>query len=370
MKLQLLLLASAIAAKNVVDLESLNAGDLRDKRGDSVGEDHLETRDVNSKRDAKNVINLQELSDLRLAGKYQHDPKNSVHEKREPKNVANLAALNVHDKREPKNVVNLAALNDHDKREPKNVVNLAALNAGHNDAGNEKREPKNVVNLASLNAANTNDDSELQKRKNTINLNDFKIGIPNNKREVKPHLSISNFLTTYNQKRADDNLDQFTFEIDPKDSHQNILQSILPQIQDISIFSASIRDNAYVFTKTEALDQVTVIIAPTNDAISHKLDGKKPWEFPLCPSNEKNVEENSTNFLFGHIIENFETNLKLEKQIVKSKLLNGNDLSIKQDVSGKFSIQLNNNDWINVTQVKQVDNGFVFVIDDVLVKPN
>lgn len=328
--------ATIIMAKNVVNLQDLNA---------AIG---------NGKRE--NVINLQDFMD---------------HVKRYPKNTINLQDLANAIEQEQKSESELS------KRDAKNVVYLLDLAQAVKDQ-QQKRDPKNVVTLQELEQSVKNQQEKrdgIQKRKNVINLNDFKIAVEdevNGKREAKNVISITDFWTTYNpEENAKRDIDhQVNFKIDEVDCHENILQSILPQIRDISIFSGYIRDNNYISTKTEATDEVTVIIAPTDDAIMNKLNGKKPWEFPLPTDNDKNVEKNSQNFLFGHIIENFEDNLQIEQQTVLTQLLNGNFLTIKQDVSGNFFIKLNDDAWINVKQVKQVDNGFIFVIDDVLVKPN
>lgn len=357
-------LAVGILAKNVVNLPDSN-GDI----------------DGNDKRDPKNVINLDEFLE-------------QLQDKREPKNVIDLQTLadaieQEQQKRDAKNVVDLEKIEYQVKREAKNVVDLQDLAYAVKEQQMVKRDAKNLINLDELaeairqqnqkrkNVVNLPDEDTKvnDKRKNVINLNDFKIGVEqevnNEKRTPKNVISITDFLNAYNEeapvKRDIDH--QVNFKIDQVDCHENLLQSILPQIRDISIFSGYIRDNQYISTKTEATDEITIIIAPSDDAIIHKLNGKKPWEFPLSTDNDKNVEKNCQNFLFGHIVENFEDNLQIEQQTVLTQLLNGNFLSIKQDITNKFSIKVNMDDWIDVKQVKQVDNGFIFVIDDVLVKP-
>jgi uncharacterized surface protein with fasciclin (FAS1) repeats len=199
-----------------------------------------------------------------------------------------------------------------------------------------------------------------------LKLEKFKQDVENQAHEKKDGM---NTFLIQQLKRLED---QILFKLDEHDCHENILQSILPQVKDISIFAGYIRDNEYVSKKTELTDETTIIIAPSDDAIINKLQGKKPWEFPNPIGGEnpdENASKNINSFVFGHVIENFEDNLQIESHSVVAKLLNGNTLRIKQDSSHKFLIQLNDNDWIQVKQVKQVDNGFVFVIDDCLVKP-
>jgi uncharacterized surface protein with fasciclin (FAS1) repeats len=360
MNLKLILSLSAIASvvlgKNVVDLRQ------RDWTAAQPVEREIQDRNAdefhNDKRDPKNVVNL---------GSFQKDVEEQAHEKREPKNVVDLKKVhndkrdpkNVKEfkkfpkdyKREPKNVVDLKKVG-HDKREPKNVVNLKKL-------AHDKREPKNVVDFKKI-------PHDKREPKNIVNLGKFQEDVENQAHEKKDGM---NAVLIKQLKRLEE---QVLFKIDEHDCHENILQSILPQVKDISIFAGYIRDNEYVSKKTELTDETTIIIAPSDDAIINKLQGKKPWEFPNPIGGEnpdENASKNINSFVFGHVIENFEDNLQIESHSVVAKLLNGNTLRIKQDSSHKFLIQLNDNDWIQVKQVKQVDNGFVFVIDDCLVKP-
>lgn len=88
------------------------------------------------------------------------------------------------------------------------------------------------------------------------------------------------------------------------------------------------------------------------------------------------VNDNLLNFLNGHLVNNFEKKLIIDKSvsdsvIIVTQLNNGNFLKIKQIRStDKFFIKLvEQENWINVESVKQVENGFVFIINDSLVKP-
>lgn len=165
-------------------------------------------------------------------------------------------------------------------------------------------------------------------------------------------------------------------------SYNNLLNNIIPQDPSISIFGGYIRDNFKVSKLTESNDDSILIIAPTNDAISHKLNGLKPWEFPNSLNDineedeEKLVGENIKSFLYSHIIKNF-GNLQNSKIIenvhnskIETKLMNGDLISINQNSdNGEFTLLTKNNELIKVESISEVDNGYLFIINDVLSKP-
>lgn len=308
-----------------------------------------------------------------------------------------------------KNVFNPAALPDLkeddyvDKRDAdaKNTPNLQDLS---DSVANDIQKRKNTPNLQDL-AKAVGSDNDIQKRKNVVNLADFKVE-PNDKREAKNTFDIAAFLKQHlhvkrgeNQQvlsnpdtedsQSDENL---LFTLDSADCYNNLLQSILPQLKSISIFAGYIRNNQDLDSKTELADQNMLIIAPTDDAIENKLSGLKPWEFPHSLDDAKNdreqdaiIDKNIQNFLFGHIVSDFEKKLVIETdsndqttKIIATTLNNGKNLQIKQDpLSEKFFIRIVDdrdanaisNNWIPVQTVRQVENGFIFVIENSLVKP-
>ncbi|EGW34967.1 uncharacterized protein SPAPADRAFT_48028 [Spathaspora passalidarum NRRL Y-27907] len=253
----------------------------------------------------------------------------------------------------------------------KNVVNLDDFKIL-----NGKREPKNVIDINKFK-------EPITKRKNVVNLNDFKI----DKRDAKNVFDLTKLQQGSQRpsKRDEQKVlaNNLLFTIDSVDCYNNLLQSILPQIRSISIFAGYIRDNQVLNDKTEFVNETMVIIAPMDSAIESKLSGLKPWEFPHSLGNvkdqfeqEKLLQENLNGFLNGHIITNFESKLiigsdddvKLQ-QVVIAPLNNGKLIKIKQDsITDKFKVKVDR-EWIDVVLVKQVENGFVFVIDDSLVKP-
>ncbi|ABN67809.2 hypothetical protein PICST_84683 [Scheffersomyces stipitis CBS 6054] len=299
--------------------------------------------------------------------------------------VAVVASKNVV---KPEEFFNIALENGApQKRDAKNVVSLEDLKIALENESPKKREAKNVINLDDLKIALEHETIQKREPKNVINLNDFKIALEetkSTKSKRKYVFDLASFQQAVSKEGQDKREDvQLFFKIDLEDSKQNILQSVLPLIKDISIMSGYIRDNEQISAKTELTNETMIIIAPSNDAISNKLEGYKPWEFPrpIVDSDDETVEKilkyNLNSFLSHHIVVNFEENLQIENETrtILTKLMNGDSIRIKQDqVTDEFAVQLESKkgktqNWIRVESVKQVDNGFIFVIDETLVKP-
>ena len=245
----------------------------------------------------------------------------------------------------------------------KNVYNLHALD-DVDQASNDKRDAKNVPNLEFLKELSENGKRDAEP-KNVINLQDLKVGVDDEDegKEKRDAKNTPNLIDCYN----------------------NLLQSILPQLKSVSIFAGYIRDNKDLNSKTEALDSNMLIISPTDDAIENKLSNLKPWEFPTLldeatteQDQDKILQDNLQNYLDGHIVVAFQDKINIEdgdqgkEKVVVTKLNNGELLEIKQNmVSQTFSVRVaaKHKKWIPVVTVRQVENGFIFVIDDSLVKP-
>lgn len=164
-----------------------------------------------------------------------------------------------------------------------------------------------------------------------------------------------------------------------------LLQSALPQVKEISIFAGYIRDQVDVAKLTNQLDTPLIIIAPSNFAISKKLSGLKPWEFPEdVEKDETKAESNLTNFVKSHIIKEKSSSLEqwdkfFESTEVISKYvetLNKNIVSINREEGKTSIVSLRlDNDGIytfgyEVLDMVRVDNGFILVINDSLIVPD
>lgn len=289
----------------------------------------------------KNVIDLdlfkESISDERLV------------EKRDARNVINFDDFKEKDKRDAKNVINLNDYKEKDKRDARNVVNLDDLKKALESELVSTRDLTKRKNVANLLNYITKDD--INKRKNVLDLSKFKDDSGSGP-----------------SKRSD----QVLFTFNEEDSRSNILQTILPQLPSFSIFSGYIRDIQEVDDKTSLINETMLVVAPSNSAITEKLGGLKPWEFPQSLDDAEDEDEvlrsNIKNFVDGHIVLNFEHNLLLEGCLVVTRLNNGKAVKITQKADGRFEVTADER-VLQVEEVKQVDNGFVFVVNDVLVRP-
>ncbi|KAI5961721.1 hypothetical protein CANMA_003698 [Candida margitis] len=324
------------------------------------------------------------------------------------KNVYNLHSIQdtdraTNDKRDAKNVPHLENLKrsldtDNGKRdaEPKNVINLQDLKVGVDDEENQKRDAKNTPNLDNLNNQFLQNSDRVTKRKNTFKISDFIHENKNEKRDAKNTFNIGKYAELSSGRRdGQDILDlpddrrlqnDHVFTFNSADCYSNLLQSILPQLKSVSIFAGYIRDNKELNSRTESSDSNMLIISPTDDAIENKLSNLKPWEFPTSLNGAMTEQEqdiilqkNLQNYLNGHVVTDFQDKISIQdgnankEKIVVTKLNSGELLEIKQElVSQTFSVRVaaaQQSEWVPVTTVRQVENGFIFVINDSLVKP-
>lgn len=407
--LPLAVFSGLVTSKNIFDLESLQQGLLDEETA------------TNDKREPVNILHLE-----RFKMGVSEEEKDNAKSERDPKNVIDLASLKVgsteeeeeqKDRREPKNLFNLQALNEglkdeetKNKREAKNLPNLDALEEALKGGSLPKKDAKNLIDLVALKQS-LEKDAAKRDAKNIPNLQALRTGIEEEedgsvaKRDAKNVINLNSFIET-SSKREGKNLFDLTkfqqsgqpikkrdqtiltqekslFVLDSVDCYNNLLQSILPQLSSISIFSSYIRQFASIDARTANPQEVMLIVAPDNDSLETKLSDLKPWEFPelITPEQseqeqDKTLKKNLLHFLNGHLINNFEENLVIDKSSAEavtiiSKLNNGKFLKIKQDqLSQKFSIRLlDSEDWIDVETIKQVENGFVLIINDSLVKP-
>lgn len=154
---------------------------------------------------------------------------------------------------------------------------------------------------------------------------------------------------------------------DPK-----ILQTVLPQLRSILVFSAYVRDSPVIAPQTEWTNSTMVIIAPSDDALDAKLGGKKPWEFPeLLDSVPEDADQiaarNLERFLNAHIVSNLEHSIIKSGQGFSALLMNGKSVSVRFDGMGVELVQVAPGAQIPVVKTVQVENGIVLIVDDVLV---
>lgn len=167
-------------------------------------------------------------------------------------------------------------------------------------------------------------------------------------------------------------IEQVRFRFDESDVHSNVLESILPQLPSIKVFAGYIRDNKDIAASTADKNANLIIIAPTDNSLATKLDGLKPWEFPeKCTdgvSQEEVIRKNLLNFVSGHVVPDLTQVTSAHCSGFIARLLNGKEIKVNQMHNDKIEIFFEGKP-ITVENAKRVDNGYLFVIDDVLVKP-
>lgn len=228
----------------------------------------------------------------------------------------------------------------------KNVFNLDKLKASV-QSEHDKRDAKNVFSPAKLEELLAQEQEATNEKRDGFDLlKQLKIGQP---------------VTSNSRNKRD----QMILE------ENNVLQSVLPQFKAVSIFSGYIRDNEQLSKKTEASSESLLLICPSDNSIATKLGGMKPWEFPKPLTGNKDddqiADSNLNYFLSHHIVDNFADNLSI-LNVITASLLSGDIISFKSE-NDRLFVSVNDNDWILVDVSKKVDNGYILIIDDTLVKP-
>lgn len=179
-------------------------------------------------------------------------------------------------------------------------------------------------------------------------------------------------------------------EANDKDSKQMMplcLDSRIPSINEISIFSSYLRSDLDVSARLENPQESTIIFAPSNDAIeSLKL---KPWQFPIdidaleASTNDQEaidnaVNENIMHFVKSHIVSSADLSgvvrhkCKGKKTVTfKSLAYEGDDDSgdilLKKKKSNFYVASAKDKEFHLVERVDQAENGVVLVIDTPLI---
>jgi hypothetical protein len=155
-----------------------------------------------------------------------------------------------------------------------------------------------------------------------------------------------------------------------------LLQSTLAQVKDISIFAGYVRDQVDVAQLTGLIKLPLIIIAPADEAISRKLGGLKPWEFPRnVEDDETNAELNLASFVRAHVVKGTQAQLSSWGDLLSSRdnllqheqTLESQDIEIKRENGETFV--LGNGKKIKVLRSVRVNNGFLLVVDGSLVVP-
>lgn len=185
----------------------------------------------------------------------------------------------------------------------------------------------------------------------------------NTKRDARNVASLQDLKDAIESEQHHDKRDQDVVEMNP------LLQNLLPQVPSLSIFSGYLRDDLLLNKQMEAEDSFTLLLAPSDEAISkYSLDtGLKPWQYPKdadSDDNDEAVNYNIDYFLRAHI--STEVTAFDEKNGLTTKLLDGKAVSIVRDAQTDTYGLTVNDVAVGVASVRLADNGIVFVIDAVL----
>lgn len=200
--------------------------------------------------------------------------------------------------------------------------------------GNNKRDARNVVSLESFHAAIEEEDKKLAGD------------------------------TQATEKRSNKRSQGVIKPDEP------LLQTLLPQVPGISIFSAYLRDNAEISSRVDDSEGFTVIFAPSDDAVLKfsSQKGLKPWEYPNHVQNDetddKVAQKNIQYFIDAHI----SSSAAEKDNLMVVELRNGQYVTIGQDEStAKFFIRQGDSKFA-VSSVEHASNGILLVLDHVLIK--
>lgn len=202
----------------------------------------------------------------------------------------------------------------------KNVFYLDTLRAAlDKESGNSKRDARNVVSLEDFKHA-VDEEQQLHKRQDVV-------------------------------------------ETDP------LLQSLLPQVPALSIFSRYLRDDRVLGKRIDEQDAFTLLFAPSDEAIAKysARTGLKPWEYPKDVSHDDTDEAANYNinyFLRAHMLT--EHAQFGDHNGLSTVLLDGKKVRLTRDeATDSYTVAVDNK-VLPVAMVLLAGNGVVFVLGTVL----
>lgn len=186
------------------------------------------------------------------------------------------------------------------------------------------------------------------------------------------------------------NVPSLTFEGDDSDSEDDewdiggdepkigpsLLKTQLDVNKDITIFSAYIRDFMDFSSRFQDGDSYSVILAPSNEAIT-KLSAK-PWEYPIPvrgddQEQDKCIQRNIRTFLEAHMYFGTISGVALCPDDADSTCFiteGGVPIKIQQRGNTMVVKSLIDGTQAKVLSTKEVKNGVIWVIDTALLRPH
>lgn len=221
----------------------------------------------------------------------------------------------------------------------KNVVNFDDLVDVSKKGLNEKRDPKNIVPL-DVDSPMVHDTGSVDTQKQKLNFHDAR-HFGNGKRSVpqRPILPVP------------------------------LLQSVLPQVSEVSIFSRYLRDDDALLLHLGNPEGFTLILAPSDNAITSFSTqvGLKPWEFPEPVKNDATddavIGRNIDSFVKAHMSLG-DPSIKADNTL-SGVLLNDKPFKIVKLVDDTYTLEVDSKK-IAVSSVHLAGNGIVFVVENVL----
>ncbi|KAM9893517.1 hypothetical protein OXX69_000192 [Metschnikowia pulcherrima] len=213
--------------------------------------------------------------------------------------------------------------------------------------------------------------------KNIIYLDDLVSAMNKDKREAKNIVSLDALKDEAANAVYDGNSEKNAAAPGQKRDTQHVfqptaplLQSLLPSVRKISVFSGYLRSDTQIMSQLENSGAFSLILAPTDEAFSRfsAKTGRKPWEYPQEIKNDETddavVKNNLRYFVNAHVSAPIDRESSEQKPIT---LLDGKKIAVER-LSGDDNYQVNVDGVIYpVVSIHQAENGVVFVVDSVLV---
>lgn len=166
------------------------------------------------------------------------------------------------------------------------------------------------------------------------------------------------------------------------------LDSRIPLLNEISIFSSYSRNDLTLSSNFEDPKQNVIVFAPSNDAI--EALSLKPWQFPInIDELESNTEDekaiddavnnNIIRFVRSHVVSYsdsdraFKHNCKHREILLKSQAYDGpqdsGDIILKKEKDDYYVASAKDHEFHIVKKIDHAENGVVMVIDSCLESP-
>lgn len=153
-----------------------------------------------------------------------------------------------------------------------------------------------------------------------------------------------------------------------------LLRTKLAVNRDASIFASYVRDFTSIEDRLDSTSSVSLILAPTDDAVSALPT--KPWEFPNSvpkgdeKAADKAIRSNVKSFILSHL---YLGNIEDGAGTFGFESANGLRITVVRDDNDKLTVSTRTSAGkeikANVVSVTEADNGKIWLLDSSLVRP-